>query len=68
MQTGYKKAHRVSNGGKDAAITGTLRSVPLRRSGSHLGCQSLRLPAACSPRFGYSVRLLPCRRWPQLQT
>jgi hypothetical protein len=49
----------VSNGVKDAAVTGTLGSVPLRRSGSQLGCQSLRLPAACSPPFGYRVQLHP---------
>jgi len=30
----------------EAAITGTLGSVPLHRGGGHLACQSARLPAA----------------------
>ena len=36
---------------QDAAVTGTLRSVPPRRGGSHLGCQSVRLPAPNSENF-----------------
>src|ERR1017187_2577357 len=43
---------------QDAALTGTLGSVPPPCGGSHPGCQSMRLPAACS-QGRYSIQLRP---------